>query len=276
MNPVFLEELFRFYLLEDAYFADLTSDAICDNKTKSAVIRAKEDLILAGSVFIEPLFKIMNEQFSIELYKKDGQFVRKKEEIARIESKDYALLYLERICLNMMQRMSGIATKTKKLSDLIKDYKAKIVDTRKTTPGFRFFEKYAVRIGGGINHRVGLFDAVLIKDNHIKDANGVANALRMVKSTVSFTSKIEVECENEEMVKEAIENGADIVMLDNMDIEEMANIITKYESNGVIFEASGNIDENNIVDVAKTGVDYISIGAITHHALWVDINMKME
>lgn len=175
----------------------------------------------------------------------------------------------------MLQRLSGIATKAYKLSVLIKDYKAKIVDTRKTTPGFRFFEKYAVRVGGGVNHRYGLFDAVLIKDNHIKVAGSIKNAIELAKGDSSFTTKIEVECESEEMVSEAIEGGADIVMLDNMPINEMKKIVEKYKGKA-IFEASGNINEKNIVNVAKTGVDFISLGSLTHHACWVDINMKLE
>ncbi len=275
MNPVFLEDIFKFYLLEDAYFSDLTTDSISANITKTAIIKAKEDFILAGAVFIEPLFKILKEPFDINIFKKDGEFVKKSEIIATITSKDFALLYLERLCLNMMQRMSGIATKTNRLANLIKDYKARIVDTRKTTPGFRFFEKYAVKIGGGINHRVGLFDAVLIKDNHIKDAGSITKAIKNVKKDISFTTKIEVECENKSMVKEAIDNKADIVMLDNMDIDVMADIVEEFQD-CAIFEASGNIDENNIADVAKTGVDFISLGALTHHSAWVDINMKME
>ncbi len=275
MNPIFLEKMFEFYILEDAYFSDLTTDAISKRETKKAVIKAKQDFVLAGSVFIEPLFRMLKEPFRLNLLKKDGDFVLNGEIIAEVSSKDYALLYLERICLNMMQRMSGIATKTRALSILIKDYKAKIVDTRKTTPGFRFFEKYAVRTGGGINHRIGLFDAVLIKDNHIKDANGIKSAVESARKSIPFTTKIEVECEDYGMAKEAVECGADIVMLDNMSVEDMEKITTDFKGRA-IFEASGNIDENNIVDVAKSGVDYISMGALTHHAVWVDINMKME
>ncbi len=275
MNPVFLEKLFEFYLLEDAYFSDLTTDAVSSGAIKKATIKAKENFVLAGSVLIEPLFNMFKEPFEVELFKRDGDFVQKGEKIALVSSKDYTLLYLERVCLNMLQRMSGVATKTRELAELIKDYKAKIVDTRKTTPGFRYFEKYAVKIGGGINHRMGLFDAVLIKDNHIKATGGIKKAIEKIRKNTSFTTKIEVECENIDMVKEAIDCGADIVMLDNMDTERMKLIIEQFKDT-VIFEASGNIDSNNIVDVAKSGVDYISSGALTHQALWVDINMKME
>ncbi len=275
MNPVFLEKMFEFYLLEDAYFSDITTDAISQGAINTARITAKEDFILAGAVFLEPLFKILKEPFDIKIFKQDGELIKKGEIIAKVTSKDYSLLYIERICLNMMQRMSGIATKTRILSNLIKNYKAKIVDTRKTTPGFRFFEKYAVRIGGGLNHRMGLFDAVLIKDNHIKDAGGITSAIEQARLNTSFTSKIEIECENESMVEEAVNANADIIMLDNMNIKDMKEVIDRFEGKA-IFEASGNIDKNNIKNVAATGVDFISMGALTHHSLWVDINMKME
>ncbi len=275
MNPIFLKKVLELYILEDSYFSDITTQSIASNKKVSGTIKAKEDFILAGSIFIEPLFEIFNKPFSIEIFKKEGKQIKKGEIIAKVGVEDNVMLTAERICLNMLQRLSGIATKTRALADLIKDYKAKIVDTRKTTPGFRFFEKYAVKIGGGVNHRTGLFDAALIKDNHIKTAGSVKKAIELVKKNSSFTTKIEVECENEQMVTEAIENGADIVMLDNMSTEYMKKIVEKYNGT-VIFEASGNIDENNIVDVAKTGVDFISLGSLTHHACWVDINMKLE
>jgi len=275
LNPIFLENIFKFYLMEDAYFSDLSTDSVTNNEIKTSIIMAKEDLILSGAIFIEPLFKIINEKFSVEYLHQDGDFVKKGEVIASVTTKDYCLLYLERICLNIMQRTSGISTKVHKIAKLIKDYNTKLVDTRKTTPGFRFFEKYAVKIGGGINHRMGLFDAVLLKDNHIKDSGGITNAVKKAKANAPFTAKIEVECSNYNMVKEAIENNVDIIMLDNMGINDMKDIIKEFK-NRAIFEASGNIDESNIVEVAKTGVDYVSMGSLTHHACWVDINMKME
>ncbi len=275
MNNIFLKKVLELYILEDAFFSDITTEAIGRGKTAVGTIKAKDNFILAGSIFIKPLFEITGKPFSVEIYKNDGKMVEKGETIAKIEAEDRIILTVERVCLNMLQRLSGIATKTKALSDLIKGYKAKIVDTRKTTPGFRFFEKYAVRVGGGTNHRFGLFDAVLIKDNHIKVAGSVKSAIEMARNSSPFTVKIEVECESEEMVSQAIESGADIVMLDNMPINSIKNIVEKYRGK-VIFEASGNIDGNNIVEVAKTGVDFISLGSLTHHACWVDINMKLE
>ena len=275
MNPIFVRESFKSYLLEDAYYSDITTDAISSGRIAVSKIKAKEDLILAGSIFIEPLFNAMDEKCDVEYLKKDGDKVKKGEYIANVRAKDYALLYIERVCLNMLQRMSGIATRTKRFANLIKGYKAKIVDTRKTTPGFRFFEKYAVKIGGGTNHRMGLFDAVLIKDNHIKDAGSIKNAVDLVRDSVPFTAKIEVECSNCDMVKQAIDANVDIVMLDNMKIDDMKSIVDEFRGK-VIFEASGNVDEDNIVQIADTGVDYISSGSIIHHAVWADINMKME
>lgn len=275
MNPIFVQESLKSYLLEDAYFSDVTTDSISSGKIAVSRIKAKEDLILAGSIFIAPLFSAMDEKCDIEYLKKDGNEVKKGEYIANVSAKDYALLYVERVCLNMLQRMSGIATRTRRFVNLLKGYKTNIVDTRKTTPGFRFFEKYAVKIGGGTNHRMGLFDAALIKDNHIKDAGGIKNAVELVRGNVPFTTKIEVECLNENMVKQAINAEADIIMLDNMNTRDMKYIVNKFGSEA-IFEASGNINEDNVSQIAGTGVDYISSGSLIHHAVWMDINMKME
>lgn len=275
MNPIFLKKVLELYILEDSYFSDITTQAIASNKKVIGTIRAKEDFILAGSIFIEPLFEIFNRPYSIKIFKSEGKWVKNGETIAKIEAEDNVILTAERICLNILQRLSGIATKTRALADLIKDYRAKISDTRKTTPGFRFFEKYAVRVGGGVSHRMGLFDAALIKDNHIKAAGSIKKTIELVKKNSSFTTKIEVECENEQMVTEAIESGADIIMLDNMSHSDIKRLVEKYKES-TMFEASGNINENNIINIAKTGVDFISVGSLTHHACWVDINMKLE
>lgn len=275
MNTIFLKRALELYLFEDAFFSDLTTDAIATTRKARATIRAKESLVLAGTIFIEPLFDLFGKPYSLELLKNDGSQVEKGEKIATIEAEEKVLLTAERTCLNILQRLSGIATKTSRIAGLIEQFKTKIADTRKTTPGFRFFEKYAVKVGGGINHRMGLFDAVLIKDNHIKIAGSIKKAIEMVKKGSSFTAKVEVECSNIGMVEEAIENNADIIMLDNMGITEIKKIMERFKGRA-LFEASGNIDENNIVEVAKTGVEYISMGALTHHACWVDINMKLE
>ncbi|WP_035589131.1 carboxylating nicotinate-nucleotide diphosphorylase [Hippea jasoniae] len=273
MNPVYLKKVFEYLLLEDAFYSDITTDSIATDKTARAIVKAKEDFVVAGLIFIKPLFETVCDNFEIELLKKDGDIVKKSHQLAIIKASDRCLLYVERALLNLLQRLSGIATKTKKIATLIEPYKTKITDTRKTTPGLRFFEKYAVKVGCGTNHRMGLFDAVLIKDNHIKAAGSIRKAVELVRKNISFTTKIEVECANIDMVKEALDSKVDIVMLDNMKPEEIKTVIETFK-NQALFEASGNIDENNITDYAQTGVDFISLGAITHHACWVDINMK--
>jgi nicotinate-nucleotide pyrophosphorylase (carboxylating) len=238
-----------------------------------ALIRAKQDFIVAGLTFIKPIFDVLKEDVSIDFYAQDGQFVKNTNLIAAIEAKDTALLQAERLILNIIGRLSGIATKTHYFSQLIKDHKAKIVETRKTTPGFRYFEKYAVLVGGGVNHRIGLFDAILIKDNHIKIAGSITKAVELARKT-NFMKKIEVETSNFEEVKEAVLAKADVIMFDNMDTDTISKCISVFKDKA-LFEASGNIDENNIVEVAKTGVDFISSGSIIHHAVWVDVNMKI-
>ncbi len=275
MNPVFLKKLLEFYLLEDSFHSDITTESTMNNSKAKASIKAKEDFVIAGTIFIEPVLSLFDENFKANIRVNDGQYIKKGATVATIEARVKTLLTSERLILNILQRLSGIATKTKELVDLVKPFNVKITDTRKTTPGFRFFEKYAVRVGGGINHRMGLFDAVLIKDNHIKAAGSLKKAIEMAKKHASFTTKIEVECSNYSMVRNAVEAGVDIIMLDNMETEQIQKVINDFKGK-VIFEASGNIDENNIVEVAKAGVDFISLGALTHHACWVDINMKLE
>ena len=275
MNPLFLENLLRNYLLEDVHYSDLTTDSISSGKTCDAYILTKEDGILAGGIFLEPLFKLLDKNIKIKLLKNEGEKIKKGDIVAHIRGKDKAILYGERTALNIIQRCSGIATKTHQLSSLIENHKAQLTDTRKTTPGFRYFEKYAVRIGGGTNHRMGLFDCVLIKDNHIKIAGSIKEAVKRVKKTIPFTTKIEVEVENLKMLKEALSLKVDIIMLDNMDIENMEKAV-EIASGKLILEASGNIDETNIEQVAKTGIDYISCGVAVHHAVWLDMSMKVS
>ncbi|MCD6133597.1 MAG: carboxylating nicotinate-nucleotide diphosphorylase [Deltaproteobacteria bacterium] len=275
MNPLFLENLLRNYLLEDAHYRDLTTDSIASGKTCDAYILAKKEGILAGGIFLKPLLELLDKNTEIELLKDEGKKIKEGDVVAHIRGKDKTILYGERTALNIIQRCSGIATKTYRLSSIIKKYKAQLTDTRKTTPGFRLFEKYAVRVGGGTNHRMGLFDCVLIKDNHIKIAGSIKEAVKRVKENIPFTTKIEVEVENLEMLKEALSLKVDIIMLDNMNIEEMKKAV-KIANGKATLEASGNIDERNIEQVAKTGVDYISCGAIVHHAVWLDMSMEIK
>ena len=275
MNPLFLENLLRNYLLEDAHYSDLTTDSIASGKTCDAYILAKKEGILAGGIFLKPLLELLDKNTEIELLKDEGKKIKEGDVVAHIRGKDKTILYGERTALNIIQRCSGIATKTHRLSSIIKKYKAQLTDTRKTTPGFRLFEKYAVRVGGGTSHRMGLFDCVLIKDNHIKIAGSIKEAVKRVKENIPFTTKIEVEVENLEMLKEALSLKVDIIMLDNMNIEEMKKAV-KIANGKATLEASGNIDERNIEQVAKTGVDYISCGAIVHHAVWLDMSMEIK
>lgn len=273
MNKLFLENMLKSYLMEDIYYADITSESICKTQEVKASIKAKEDFVVAGLIFIKPIFEVLKEKVFIEFNAKDGDFVKKGTILATLLAKDYALLQAERLILNIIGRLSGIATKTHIFCELIKSYKSKIVDTRKTTPGFRYFEKYAIVVGGGINHRIGLFDAILIKDNHIKVAGSITKAVELARKS-SFMKKLEVETSNIQEVREAIAVGADVVMLDNMDVDTMKACVSMFEGK-VLFEASGNINESNVVDVAKTGVDFISCGSIIHHAVWADVNMKI-
>ncbi|MEA1995504.1 MAG: carboxylating nicotinate-nucleotide diphosphorylase [Campylobacterota bacterium] len=275
MNPLFLENLLRNYLLEDVHYSDLTTDSIASGKTCDAYILTKEDGILAGGIFLKPLFKLLDKNTEIELLKGEGKKIKKGDIVAHIRGKDKTIFYGERTALNIVQRCSGIATKTYRLNSIIKNYKAQLTDTRKTTPGFRYFEKHAVRIGGGTNHRMGLFDCVLIKDNHIKIAGSITKAVKRVKKTIPFTTKIEIEVENLKMLKEALSLKADIIMLDNMDTENMKKAV-EIANGKLILEASGNINEKNIEQVAKTGIDYISCGAAVHHAVWLDMSMEIK
>jgi len=195
-------------------------------------------------------------------------------EIARVAGPALALLRAERTALNILQRLSGIATTTRKMVDLIASTSARLVDTRKTTPGFRLLEKYAVTVGGAGNHRMGLYDCAMIKDNHIKVAGSIKDAVSAVKMAIPFTARIEVEVKDLEELKEALDAGAHLVLLDNMDLSTLRQAVDQAKGKALT-EASGNITPENILAVAQTGVDFISSGAIIHHAVWLDMNMKI-
>jgi len=238
-------------------------------------------MILAGMPFIKRFFSILsfasgypNEQVNFEEYYKDGNFIEKGNIVAILKGNARLILAGERIALNILQRLSGIATFTKEFEKKLEDLPVKILDTRKTTPGLRFMEKYAVRIGGGNNHRFALYDAVLIKDNHIKIAGSVKEAVLRAKKSCIY-QKIEVEVKNFEELEEAISAGADIVMLDNMDIETMKKAV-EIAKGRVLLEASGGVNLQNIREIALTGVDFVSVGALTHSAKAVDMSMKIK
>lgn len=275
INQFITERIIRRALEEDISYGDITTDSVVDEFAfTEANIIAKEEGIIAGIGIAEKVFKMLDESSFFMSNIKDGELVKPGQVLAIVKGRTRCLLKAERTALNILQRLSGIATKTKHFCDKIVDYPTKIVDTRKTTPGLRLFEKYAVKVGGGDNHRYCLSDGVLIKDNHIKAAGGITNAIVLAKKNVPHTIKIEVETETMEQVAEAIEAGADIIMLDNMTIEQMKKAVEFIDKRAMV-EASGNMNIKTIADVAATGVDIISVGALTHSAASLDISMRI-
>jgi nicotinate-nucleotide pyrophosphorylase (carboxylating) len=229
--------------------------------------------VLCGIEVARAVFAYVDSDIVLDSFLKDGDMLKKGDRIATVKGNARSVLTGERLALNLMQRLSGITTRTREAVHEVEGFDVKILDTRKTTPGLRVLEKYAVRVGGGHNHRFTLSDGVLIKDNHIKAAGGITSAVQAARSNVPLTLKIEVETETLEQVKEALSAGADIIMLDNMSIELMAEAV-KIICKRALVEASGNMDERNLREVASTGVDYISIGALTHTVKPVDISLK--
>ncbi len=265
-------------LMEDIGDGDVTTGAVIPENHKSkAVIIAKEDFVLAGLPFAERIFQLLDLKLKFKAHKKDGNAIKKRTIIAMITGSTGSLLMAERTALNLLQRLSGIATLTRKFVERVKGLPVKIVDTRKTTPGLRIFEKYAVRAGGGSNHRFGLFDGILIKDNHINAVGSIQRAVKMSKLKTQHMLKIEVEAKNIREVKNALKAGSDIIMLDNMTIEDIKRSVKLIRSQNpqTIIEASGNISLDNIRKVAETGGDLISVGALTHSARAVDISMDI-
>ena len=261
-------------LREDISSEDVTTNAVMkETVTGEVELICKQDGVIAGLDVFERVFHLLDENTKVELYCKDGNQVRNGELMGKVVGDIRVLLSGERVALNYLQRMSGIATYTRSVADLLKGTGTKLLDTRKTTPNMRIFEKYAVRAGGGYNHRYNLSDGVLLKDNHIGAAGSVANAVRMAKEYAPFVRKIEVEVETLEMVKEAVEAGADIIMLDNMSTEEMAEAIRIIDGRAET-ECSGNVTKENIARLTSLGVDYISSGALTHSAPILDISLK--
>jgi nicotinate-nucleotide pyrophosphorylase (carboxylating) len=263
-------------LKEDIPSGDITADNIIDESARSeALLISKDTGVIAGMDVAKRVFEILDGSVVFEKIVNDGQVAKYGDIIAKIEGNTRALLKGERTALNLLQRMSGIATRTRQMADKIKDTKARLVDTRKTTPGLRVLEKYAVRVGGGYNHRFCLSDGVLIKDNHIKAAGGIKKAIELVKGRIPHTIKIEVEVENMEQIEEALDGRADIIMFDNMGLDKMKEAV-KIICGRVITEASGNVNIDTIFDIACTGVDIISVGGLTHSASAFDISMKIS
>ncbi len=268
-------------LEEDRYTGDVTTLATIDPRQEgSAVIRAKEDGILGGADVVVQVFANCDPGLSVELHRRDGDAVHCGELILEVKGKLAPLLVGERTALNFMQRMSGIATRTRSYVDIISHTGAKILDTRKTVPGLRYFDKEAVRIGGGKNHRFGLFDMILIKDNHIDASGGIAPAIRraqVYREKQKFDIQIETEVRSLEELSEALRCSPDIILLDNFSVDLLKEAVACVRSarTTVLLEASGNIGMHNVKDVAETGVDFISIGELTHSVRALDLSMKI-
>ncbi|MCB8564336.1 carboxylating nicotinate-nucleotide diphosphorylase [Fusobacterium ulcerans] len=269
-----VDELILMALREDISSEDITTNSVMREKKNGRVqLICKQDGIVAGLHIFKRTFELLDENISVKMYFKDGDSVKNKDIIAEIEGDVRVLLSGERTALNFLQRMSGIATYTNNVVKLLEGSSVKLLDTRKTTPNMRIFEKYAVKMGGGYNHRYNLSDGILLKDNHINAAGGVAEAIKMAKEYTSFVRKIEVEVENLEMMQEALDAGADIIMLDNMTPEMMKKAVAMAAGRAET-ECSGNITKENIKTVIETGVDYISSGALTHSAPILDVSLK--
>lgn len=274
MFSTLAEETIRLALAEDIGHGDITSSLIVpESGDQRAVIRAKEDFILAGMPFVRNVFSIIDPGIKINTFFGEGAEVTKGSDIAEVTGNARGLLLGERTALNILQRVSGIATLTSDYKKLVSDLAVKIVDTRKTAPGMRYMEKYGVRAGGGHNHRFGLSDGVLIKDNHIKIAGGVRTAMSLAKQAHHLL-KIEIEVSNFEDLREALDAGVDVIMLDNMSIADMGRAV-EIARGRALLEASGNINIDNVREIALTGVDLISVGALTHSVRAVDISMKI-
>ncbi len=277
-NPVteklHTDELIMMALKEDISNEDISTNAVMPDYKKGEVdLICKQDGVICGLNVFARTFTLLDAGTQVELYKKDGDEVKKGEHIARVTGDIRVLLSGERTALNYLQRMSGIATYTRRVVNLLKGCKTRLLDTRKTTPNMRIFEKYAVKVGGGVNHRYNLSDGILLKDNHIGAAGGVAQAIKMARDYAPFVRKVEVEVENLDMCREAVEAGADIIMLDNMSPADMKRAV-ELIGGRALTECSGNVTEENIKNIIDTGVDYVSSGALTHSAPVLDLSLK--
>lgn len=269
-----IDSLIMQALREDITSEDITTNAVMKEYKKGEVeLICKEDGIIAGLDVFKRTFELLDEDTKVEFYVKDGEEVKNKQLIGKITGDIRVLLSGERTALNYLQRMSGIATYTNKVASMLKGTKTKLLDTRKTTPNMRIFEKYSVKVGGGYNHRYNLSDGILLKDNHIAAAGGVKEAVTMAKEYAPFVRKIEVEVENLDMLKEALDAGADIIMLDNMEKDDMIEAVKMCKGKAET-ECSGNVTKENIKNLTDIGVDYISSGALTHSAKILDLSMK--
>lgn len=261
-------------LREDISSEDVTTNSVMKEAVTGEVeLICKQDGVIAGLYIFKRVFELLDDNVNTEFYCKDGDEVNNGQLLGKVTGDIRVLLSGERVALNYLQRMSGIATYTNQAAKLLNGSKTKLLDTRKTTPNMRIFEKYAVRVGGGYNHRYNLSDGILLKDNHIGAAGSVTKAIQMAKEYAPFVRKIEVEVENMDMVKEAVAAGADIIMLDNMTLQDMKEAV-EYINGRAETECSGNVTKENIGNLVSIGVDYISSGALTHSAPILDISLK--
>lgn len=273
---ILVDKIIEQALLEDIGTGDITTESIIPYDLKArSIIKTKEEGIIAGLGIANLVFKKLDSKIVFQEKIKDGTKVAQDKVLAEITGSARTILTGERVALNFIQRMSGIATITSKFCQEVKGFPVRIVDTRKTTPGLRILEKYAVRMGGGYNHRFGLYDVILIKDNHIVVAGNIKSAVNSVRKQISHTIKIEVEVENLSQLQEALEMKVDIVMLDNMSLDIMKEAV-KMAKGKVLIEASGGITLDNVREIAQTGVDLISVGALTHSVKSLDISMEIK
>lgn len=276
MNKILINKIINNALEEDLAWGDITTEStVQEGQVSLANLISKQPFIICGLDIFEMVMNTVDSNIAVTKFFKDGDKLNKGDIIAEIKGSSRSILSAERVALNLLQRMSGVATQTFDIVSALKDTKTTVVDTRKTTPGLRILEKYAVLIGGGKNHRFNLADGVLIKDNHIKAAGSITNAVNAARAYIPHTLKIEVETESLDDVKEALNCKADIIMLDNMDLETMKKAVELIDGRA-ISEASGNMGDRDLNEVAKTGVDLISVGALTHSVKAIDISLKFK
>lgn len=275
LHDFIIEKHVKSALEEDIGFGDITTDFLAgENDFLSGSLNTREDGVLCGCDVFKMVFKVLSDEVKLKFYFKDGDLIKKGDKVADISGPARFLLTGERTALNYIQRLSGIATETKKYQNAIGDYPAKIVDTRKTTPNFRIFEKYAVKTGGGSLHRFNLSDCAMIKDNHIQLAGSITNAVEKLRANISHAHNIEVECDTLAQVQEALDCKADIIMLDNMGINEMKDAVSLINKRAII-EASGNVNLETVKQIAATGVDIISSSAIVAKAPTLDLALDI-
>lgn len=276
MNQLLLKEIVTDALREDVGWADITTEAVVPSGSEAiGIIHAKSPGVIAGLPVVEAVYEVLDGDVVVEALVDEGEQVQAGRELARVEGSTRAILTGERVALNFLQRLSGIATATRALVELVAPYGTRVVDTRKTTPGLRLLEKYAVRVGGGVNHRFGLDDAVLLKENHLAAAGGVTAAVSRAKEALGHMVVIEVEVTDLDEVREAVDVGADVILLDNMDPETMGRAVEIIDGRATV-EASGGITAETAVQVAATGVNVMSAGYLTHSIKSMDISLNIR